>query len=58
MKLGKGFEFYFMFFFLGFLGLCANSIPCTLALNYFIILFLLFYLFIMDARNPEIRIHV
>ena len=48
----------FILFFLGFLGLCANSIPCTLALNYFIILFLLFFLFIMDARNPEIRIHV
>ena len=52
------FRVLFYVFFLGFLGLSANSIPCTLALNYFIILFLLFYLFIMDARNPEIRIHV
>ena len=33
---------------------------CTLGLNYFIIWFLLlrFTLFIMNARNPEIRIHV
>ena len=52
------FRVLFYVFFLGFLGLCANSIPCTLALNFFIILFLLFYLFFMDARNPEIRIHV
>ena len=54
----KTWERFRVFFnvFLGFLGLCANSIPCTLALNYFIILFLLF-LFIYHGCQKSRNSH-